>query len=300
MHDDYQPMSLPMKLVLWLVVANAYAGALSLVLSPTDTQGTFFWRIAPPINAGMFGVLYLAAGSVVLSVVRRGRWEPARFLTAMVPAFTGLMLLTTLLHLDAFDPGGELAYWLAVYVVAPVAGMVFYFQHERGGATWRVVGAPLAPETRAAAVATGAGAALFVVLAYVFPQTVAERWPWPISPLMVRVFASWLSAFAVGLLWFAVDSDWSRVRPVATLLVGAAVLMLLMLVVHREHLTPGSASAVPIGAGVAGIGLLGAFMFWRQRAAPSEERWRAPGVRQPDRGLAGSPPTGRRRGPAAS
>jgi hypothetical protein len=262
-HD--KPMSPPMKLVLWLVVANAYAGALSLVLAPTDTQDTFFWRIAPPINAGMFGALYLAAGSVVLYVVRRGRWEPARFLTAMIPAFTGLMLLTTLLHRDAFDPGLELAYWLLVYVVAPVAGILFYVQHERGGATWRVVGEPLAPATRGVAVATGAGAAVFAVAAYLFPGTVAERWPWPISPLMVRVFASWVSAFAVGLLWFAVEPDWSRLRPVGALTVASAALLLLMLVVHREDLAPGAASAWLFGAGVAGVALVGVFMFWRQR-----------------------------------
>ena len=110
MNPLYKPMSLPMKLVLWFVVANAYAGAISLIVFPTDTRATFFWQIAPPINAGLFGVLYLAAGSVVLRAVLHGRWEPARYLTAMVPAFTGLMLLTTLLHLDKFDQGPKLYY----------------------------------------------------------------------------------------------------------------------------------------------------------------------------------------------
>jgi hypothetical protein len=267
MHPAEKPMSLPLRLVLWFVVANAYAGAVSLIVFPSSTQSTFFWSITPPINAGLFGVLYLAAGSFVLHVVLRGRWESARALTAMVPAFTGLMLLTTLLHRDKFDPGLELAYWLLVYVVAPVAAVAFYVQHERRGATWRASREPLTPAARAAAVSAGAGAALFAAGAYFVPELVAEHWPWAISPLMVRVFLSWVAAFAVGLLWFAVDREWSRLRPVAVLLVATAPLLLLMLVLHRGDLRPEAAGAWwAFGAAVVLIGLLGGFLQWQQHA----------------------------------
>jgi hypothetical protein len=265
MNPTYKSMSLPMKFVLWFVVVNAYAGAISLILFPTNTQSTFFWQIAPPINAGMFGMLYLAAGSVVLQAVLRGQWEPARYLIAMVPAFTGMMLLTTLLHLDRFDKGVELYYWLMVYIVSPVAGIVFYLQHERDGANWQVVSAPIAPATRVAAIVIGVCAALFAVVVYVFPNLIAGNWPWTISPLMVRVFISWVSAFAISLLWFGVDHDWGRVQPVASLLVVSAVLMLLMLFIHRDDLTSGAVSVWLFGASIIFIGLLGAFMHWRQR-----------------------------------
>ncbi len=265
MNCTYKPMSLPLKLVLWFVVVNAYAGALSLILSPTNTQSTFFWEIAPAINAGMFGVLYLAAGSLVLQAVLRGQWEPARYLVAMVPVFTGMMLLTTLLHLDKFDKGVELGYWLMVYTVAPLAGIIFYLHHERGGANWQVVSEPIARSTRVAAVTTGAFAVLVAVVAYSFPNLITGSWPWTISPLMVRVFISWLSAFAVSLLWFGVDRDWSRLQPVATLLVSSVVLMLLMLLLHSDDLKPGSVTVWLFGAGIILIGLLGAFMHWRQR-----------------------------------
>lgn len=261
----YKPMSLPMKLVFWFVILNAYAGAISLILFGENTRETFFWNVTPPINAGMFGALYLAAGSVVLYATLRGQWEPARYLTAMVPAFTGMMLLTTLLHLDAFDKGFELYYWFLVYIVAPVAGIIFYFQHERGGANWRVVSQPVAPVVRIVAVVTGVCAALFAVIAYIAPELIIEAWPWRISPLMVRVFISWLSAFTVSLLWFGVDRDWGRLQPIAALLVGSAALMLLLLLIHRNDLRSGEVSVWLFGAGIIFIGLLGAFMFWLQR-----------------------------------
>lgn len=272
MNGAYKPMSLPLKLVLWFVVANAYAGALSLILFPTNTQSTFFWEIAPAINAAMFGVLYLAAGSLVLQTVLRGQWEPARYLVAMVPVFTGMMLLTTLLHLDKFDKGLELGYWLTVYIVASLAGIIFYLYYERGGANWQVVSEPIARSTRVAAVTTGAFAVLVAVVAYSFPNLIARSWPWTISPLMIRVFISWLSAFAVSLLWFGVDRDWGRVQPVATLLVASAVLMLLMLLLNSDDLKAGSVSVWLFGAGIILIGLLGAFMHWRQRRLAVGER----------------------------
>ena len=135
-----------------------------------------------------------------------------------------------------------------------------------------MVGEPIAPAVRLVAVITGACAALFAIVAYVFPQPVAANWPWAISPLMVRVFISWLSAFAVSLLWFAVERDWSRVRPLAALLVGSAALMLLMLLLHRADVKPGAVAVWPFGAGIVGIGLLGAFMFWRQREPADRPR----------------------------
>lgn len=264
MNQTYKPMSSLMKVVFWFVVINAYAGAASLILFPTDTRSTFFWDIAPLINARMFGVLYLAAGSLVLQALIRGWWEPARYLTAMVPAFTGMMLATTLVHIDVFDPGLELSYWLMVYIVAPLAAIFFYMQHERGGAEWRVVSQPVAPIPRAIAIATGVVAALFAAVIFIAPDLITGRWPWTISPLMVRVFSAWVSAFALSLLWFGVERDWERVKPVASLIVVAAALMLLVLAIHREALRPDAVSVALFVSGIVLVGSIGAFIVWYQ------------------------------------
>ena len=130
----YKPMSLAMRLILAFVAANALAAAASLVLFPAGTDAGFFWEFAPPIEAAMFGALYLAAGLLVARAAFVGLWEPARYLLPMVTVFTGMVLLTTYLHLGRFDDGPKLLYWLAVYDVALVAGAAFYHRHERGGA----------------------------------------------------------------------------------------------------------------------------------------------------------------------
>jgi ABC-type nickel/cobalt efflux system permease component RcnA len=67
------------------------------------------------------------------------------------------------------------------------------------------------------------------------------------------------------LLWFGIERDWRRVQPVAALLVASAALMLLIFFAHRDDVMLGSVTAYLFGASVLLIGLLGAFMYWRQR-----------------------------------
>ena len=55
-----RPLSLAARVTLWFVATNALIGATSLILFPTRTATLFFWEIAPPINAALFGALYLS------------------------------------------------------------------------------------------------------------------------------------------------------------------------------------------------------------------------------------------------
>jgi len=254
------PMSPAMRLVLAFVAANAFAAAAFLMLFPAGSA-QFFWHVTPPISAGMVGALYLAAAVPVAYAAIGGVWEPARYLAPMVVVFAALMLLATVRHLHKFDSGPKLTYWLAVYVVALVAGVVFYYQHERGGADWAVTGVPTPQAVRAIALVAGLLAAAFAVAGSVAPDRVAALWPWALTPLTTLVFLAWVGAFAAGLLWVAYDPDRRRTRPVAYLLVGAAALLAATLVAHRGDLRPDPAGIGAFCVGVAGIGLLGAFMF---------------------------------------
>jgi hypothetical protein len=80
METTDRPMSTLMKVVFWFVAANALVGACSLIFFPADTARLFFWEIKPPINAALFGALYLGGAAVVALVTYRARWEQARFL----------------------------------------------------------------------------------------------------------------------------------------------------------------------------------------------------------------------------
>jgi hypothetical protein len=259
------PMSPFMRFVFWFVAANALVGAFSLIVFPRDTDRLFFWEINPPINAALFGALYLGGAAVVALVTYRGRWEPARFLIPVLVSAGVLISVTTLLHLDRFSPGLRLVYWLVIYIGAPLLALLFYVQHERSGAANWTATRPVTRATRTLAVTVGAVLVVLGILALIWPEQVVAQWPWPITPLMVRIFASWFSAFGVGLLWFWIERDWERVRHIADLMIAAAGLDLLMVFIHRQALTSVGVNLWLYCFHLALFGLVGLLMYWLQR-----------------------------------
>ena len=259
-----KPMSVFTKIVFWFVAINALAGAASLMLLPTRTGTLFFWEIKPPISAALFGALYLGGAVVVGLVTYRGLWEPARFLIPVLVSAGILISVTTFVHLDKFSPGFKLGYWLLIYIGAPLLAGFIYAQQERNGANWAVTN-PVKPATRAIAVVTGALLLLIGVVILIWPELVVANWPWPTSPLMVRIFASWFSAFGVGLLWFLPERDWGRLQHVANLMIAAACLDLLMVFIHRQDLTAIDLNLWLYSFHLALFGLLGIVMHWLQR-----------------------------------
>lgn len=263
-----RPMSLLMKVVFWFVGVNALAGAGSLIFFSSDTARLFFWEIKPSINAALFGALYLGGAAVVALLTYRGRWEPARFLIPILVSAGALISVTTVVHLDRFSPGPRLVYWLVIYIGAPLLALLFYVWHERSGANW-TVSWPVTPATRGLAVTMGTVLVLFGIFVLIWPDPVVARWPWPITALMVRIFASWFAAFGVGLLWFWVERDWERVRHVANLMIAAAGLDLLMVYVHRQDLGPVGPNLWLYCFHLALFGLAGLLMHRLQRKAAS-------------------------------
>jgi hypothetical protein len=260
-------MSLFMKIVFWFVAVNALAGAGSLMLFPTYTDLLFFWTIKPPLSAALFGALYLGGAVVVGWVTYRGQWEPARYLIPILVSAGVLISLTTLLHLDRFSPGFRFYYWLVIYVGAPLLALFFYIQHERGGANWEVVDQAVTPLTRGVAVVSGALLLLLGIIVLAWPDLVVAVWPWPIAPLMVRIFASWFSAFGVGLLWFLYERDWGRLYHIANLMIAAAGFDLIMVFIHRNDLSSVGLNFWLFCFHLAAFGLIGLLMHWWQRRA---------------------------------
>ncbi len=264
-----RPLSLPARVILWFVAVNALIGAASLLLFPARTDTLFFWPITPPINAALFGALYLSGAFVVSLVTARGLWEPARFLVPVLVTAGVLISGVTLLHLDRFSPGLRLAYWLVVYVGAPLLALWVYWQHERPRANWQVT-TPVKPVVRRVAVALGALLLLLGVVGILFPAPVVARWPWPTTPLMTRIFAAWFAAFGAGLLWFWVERDWERIRLIPILMMAAAGLDLLVLFIHRGDVPRTGLSLGLFVFHLALFGLVGAWMVWRQREGSRE------------------------------
>jgi len=271
------PMSLTMRVAFGLVALNALAGAVSLIFFPTRTDTLFFWEIKPALNAALFGALYLGGAVIVAWLVYQGVWEPARFLVPVLVTAGILISVTTLLHLNRFIPGIKLAYWLVIYVGAPLLALGFYFQHERGGANW-TVREPITRATRLIAIPLGGLLFVLGVGLLIWPEGAMANWPWPITALMLRVFASWFSAFGVGLLWFWIEREWQRLRHIANLMIAAAGLDLLMVYLHRNDLTTTGISLWVYCFHLALFGVIGLILHWLQRRSASVPVAEVPGA----------------------
>lgn len=277
------PMTPFALIVLWFVGLNALAGAASLLLAPTASATLFFWPITPPLNAALFGALYLGGGVAVCLLAWRGDWEPARALMPVLVSAGLLITGVTLAHLERFTPGPRLVYWLLVYAGAPLLAVVVYVVQERRGAVWNVR-APLRPVTRTVAAGSGGlllGAGLLVL---VRPEALVALWPWPITTLMLRVFAAWFAGIGAGLLWFLVDDDWSRLALLPRLLIAAAALDLAVLLAHRGDLMTHRPRLWLYGAHLLGLAALGILLHWLQRQSqPAASRYTATLSESPSR-----------------
>ena len=265
MVSNEKQLSKFMKFVFWFVVVNSSSGSLLLILFPTQTETLFFWNIIPPINAMLVGAMYLVAGVAVAYAAIRGTWESARLMLVMGFSLSAVLLAATLMHIDRFVPGVKLYYWLVVYFVFPVLVALLYWRYEKSGTNWQVTTQAINPITRLGALTVGAGMLIVATVGFFFPSLIVSIWPWKLSDLMVRVFLSWLTALAVSNLWILVEKEWTRVQPVAYMLIATPVVIAVMMVINRSDLTGSTLGLWGFSVGLLLIGMTGVVMLWQQR-----------------------------------
>jgi hypothetical protein len=225
------------------VMLGAFSGLtvlafVALFILAETTRSTFAWTIEPPLTAAFLGAGYGAGSVLVLLSLREREWANVRVPFLTIFTFVVLTLVATLLHVnkmhfdDDFRGLGLLAkaaawFWLAVYVVIPVAMLVLLVRQEHAP------GGDLPPRHRVPLVLRLALAveslALLVVGALLFtdPTTAPSVWPWPLTPFTAGVVGAWLIAFGLATALAAVAGDLRRLRTatIAYTVFGALVLV---------------------------------------------------------------------------
>jgi hypothetical protein len=217
-------------------VLTALATGSLFVLAET-TEKTFAWTIAPPLTAAFLGAGYGAGFVLVVLSMRARRWADVRVPVLTIFVFVVLTLVATLLHIDKLHFGKDFAalealakgaawFWLAVYVVLPVAMLVLIVVQERtpGGDP-----PPMHPVPSVLRAALGVESVVLLAVGaalYIAPTTAETLWPWPLTPFTARVTASWLLAFGLATMLAAFAGDLHRLRTatIAYTLFGVLVL----------------------------------------------------------------------------
>lgn len=290
----HRPLHSGMRVLLGaFAVLTALATGALFVLAE-NTSETFAWTIQPPLTAAFIGAGYAAGFVLVVLSLRDPVWAHSRVPVLTIFAFVVLTLVATLLHIDRMhfdDDFGELGllaraaawFWLAVYVVVPVAMAVLLVRQERVPGDDPLPRHPVPVPLRIALALESAVLLVVGALIYVRPTTATSVWPWPMPPFTARVVAAWLLAFGLATALAAVSGDLRRLRTAAIAYTVFGLLVLVAVTRFPDPLDWGRPAAwVFVGMAVCVV-LTGA-AGWRaapSRPAPSEA---APAAAGPGRG----------------
>lgn len=214
-----RPVSRGTRVLLSVFVVLTALATNQLFVLAEHTNQWFAWTIKPALTAAWLGGGYGAGFLLVVLALRTHAWAHARVPVVTVVVFTVLTLVATLLHRDRFHFGatGLVAqfaawFWLAVYIVVPVALMLLAVRQERAPGDDPARRAPLPGWL--AAVLTAQGVVLLVVgtALFVRPSTAGTLWPWTLTPLTARVVAAWLVAFGVAAVLALKERDLERLE----------------------------------------------------------------------------------------
>jgi len=239
-------------LVISVLILVALGSA--LVLFPKDTDRFFSWPIAPPLTASVLAANYYTASLILLLAMRGWVWAPVKVVLPGGIIFSSLATLATFLHLGKFNFGSDATsgqviawIWLVAYLILPPLLVGFWPAQSRAPGDDPVVGPP---PTWLRACVLGIGAALLSVgaLLFIVPGSVADAWPWALTPLTGRVLSAWFTGLGLVFGAAAWSNDRMRMRAPVAGLVALGVLQGLALLRHGSD------------AGGTALGVWGAFL----------------------------------------
>jgi hypothetical protein len=214
-NNDSEGLTSYSRFVLFgLVLPLLFIAGVQLFIFSAKTETYFAWTFAAPLPAAFMGAGYWSAMFHAYSGARAKAWAFVRTSMPAALTATGMLTITTFLHLDKFHFASPLLLtrfvtwvWIVVYIaVPPILAIAWIIQsrlpgaHDRGQdplPAWMRGGYALL-----ALFALASGLGLFLA-----PQTMSVLWPWGLMPLAARSISSWLSAFGVACISLTFEND---------------------------------------------------------------------------------------------
>ena len=232
-----------------------------LYLLPGHTDRLWAWTIAAHLTSMVLASAYLGGAYFFVVAARARHWHEIGTGFLAVTAFASLLGVATVLHWDKFAHG-HLSFWLwaGLYFTAPFLVIGAWLANRRYAAPVAPDDVLLRPLERMVIGAVGLLALATGVTAFLDPGLIADRWPWPLTPLTARVMAAVLCLGGAGVAaWW--DPRWSTVRLMLQVESVMVVLILLGVVRARHELISGHALTWPLLVGVLLL-LVGTAYLW--------------------------------------
>lgn len=210
-----------MRVLLLVFAVLTALATVALYVLADRTEQTFAWTIQPPLTAAFLGAGYAAGCVLVVLSLRDPLWAHSRVPVLTILLFVVLTLVATLMHLDKMHFSTEGAglvaegagwFWMAVYVVVPVAMLGVLWSQERAHGDDPEPRHPVPGGLRLALAVESAALLAVGMPLFASPATAASIWPWTLTPFTARVVAAWLLAFGLAAALAALAGDLARLR----------------------------------------------------------------------------------------
>jgi hypothetical protein len=232
----------------------AYLG----ITAPRHLDKSFTWANLPPLHARFVGVLYLFGGVYMVGCIAARRWSQVSPALPAIGLFTSLLLLVTLLNLDAFDFDlGPVWVWTLSYIIYPsiAFGVAWALRHREAPAP----GGPLLPRwARTFLIAQAAVFAVLGVLLLVARDVGVDIWPWKIDAGLAQFYGGPFLAYAYCSWRYSRRGHWAALATIVPAMLVFTAGTVIVSLVHRELF---SASDVATWIWFAGFAAAAAFLL---------------------------------------
>ncbi len=220
---------------------------------PAEVVRALPWPV-PPLHARFIAAIYLAGLLAMLLALTAKTLAEVRIPIALAAIWTGMLLLVSMLHLEAFDfAKPQVWFWMGAYAVFPLWGAWLYFGRGAGAAATRRPADPVL-------LAIGAVCLLLAAGLLALPAQMIAVWPWKLPPLLASIYAGPFLAYGVSALMLAREGRAEARRIVLASMLAFTVLVLGASLLHLK-LFHFAAPAAWVWFGA--LAVAGAVMAWR-------------------------------------
>jgi hypothetical protein len=261
-----KPRAITLTGIIQVLLASAFV--IWLLFFPS-TGENFAWPIKSSFSAMFIGAGFIARTFIGYFLWREKYWPRLRWQVAANFAFLVVIFLATYWHIDEMNWKANLIVahiWIVAYTVEPI--LLFLVEPKTAEAK-----APLPKEQQRGQIFSGLknvvtfGLIVCITLgslAFINPQFLDTRWPWPLDPFDARIMAAF---FALNALWCVTvyfAEDWAEVRLAVLGMTIYAVsnFVIWILILPQFDMTRKNAAAYGIGFGLFSVLLI--YYYWKQ------------------------------------
>jgi hypothetical protein len=227
-------ISVPRRIFFGVICVAAMFVAYLGLFAPERLDRSFTWVVLPPLHARFVGVLYLFGGVYMIGCIVARRWSQVSPALPAIGIFTSLLLLVTLLNLEAFDYDlGPVWVWTLSYIIYPTIAFALAWT-ARGRVLPAVKGPAMAPWARGFLIGQAIVFAVLGLLLLVARDAMVDVWPWPISAGLAQFYGGPFIAYAFCSWRYSQRRTWAEVAAIAPAMLVFTAGTVIVSLVHSE------------------------------------------------------------------